>query len=401
MKFNTETIFRIFFHLGCAIATIFCTFQCYRKYRKDESSYEINYQRFHKEIEDVYPSISMCFSMPFTQEKLNRYAHGITALNYSDFIMGLEEWKEVDPNHYNDVTMQISDFLVSAVIDGRSLGKFNMNSTLSFENISVLGFNVRMNWFLNCFSINFPNQNRNLINGVLIKIKNNIFPNSTRPMDGWVTPFGLSMFYHLPNQILRSHSTRKSMWPKVSEEMKNKYSPIVYISSIEVIVRRQREYRNCLEFSNYDHMLIEEIMMEENCKPPYWNSTQDIPICKTSKDLKRISEGVWAKFFGSIPVTPPCSEIKSITFEYDDTETWAQYAIDDELLFQIFFRDASFKKIIERRDYDIQDLFGDIGGYVGLFLGYALVNIPGFFVRLKKSFKVSKMKQDVKILQRP
>ena len=49
--------------------------------------------------------------------------------------------------------------------------------------------------------------------------------------------------------------------------------------------------------------------------------------------------------------------------------------------------DDSFKQIKEKRDYEIQDMFGDIGGYIGLFLGYALLNIPGFFLTLSKLFK--------------
>ena len=103
------------------------------------------------------------------------------------------------------------------------------------------------------------------------------------------------------------------------------------------------------------------------------------------KTIEKISEEIWAKFFGSEIVTPPCTEIKSLHIEYEDTESWENIE-DDEMLIQIYFRDTSFKQIKEKRDYDIQDMFGDIGGYIGLFLGYALLHIPGFFLALSKVF---------------
>ena len=386
MKLSPWNVFQIFFHLGCLTATIFCTFNCFEKWNRDDSSYEINYQRFHKGITDVYPSVSLCFSMPFPQEKLDEFAKGISAQNYSDFIMGLKDSDKINRDIYDDVIMKKEELIVLSALDKRKLGKFELNETLSYDYITVIGFNVRMHWFLNCYTFNFPLEPNILINGILIKIKKDIFPNNTRPMDGWDTPFGLSMFHHLPNQILRSHSTRKSMWHKVPLSMKGHYSIIAYVSSMEVIARRQRKSRQCSEIENYDQSFLDAIMTSQMCKPPYWNSTQELPNCKTSRQLKKISEEIWATFFGSKIVTPPCTEIKSLQIEYEDTEAW-DFVEDDEMFIQVYFRDTSFKQIKEKRDYDIQDMFGDIGGYVGLFLGYALVNIPEFFLTLSKVFK--------------
>ena len=87
-------------------------------------------------------------------------------------------------------------------------------------------------------------------------------------------------------------------------------------------------------------------------------------------------------------VTPPCREIKRTTLEYVDTKPWKGWANADELLFSIFFRDSSFKNIKEIREYDVQDLFGNIGGYIGLFLGYALVNMPDCLITFFEIFQI-------------
>ena len=386
MKRILWKIFQIFFHLSCLFATLFCTYKCYLKYQRDDSSFQIDFKRFHEEKEDVYPSVSMCFSMPFLQEKLSAHAGVITAEDYSNYILGLKGGENLQLLNYDDIVLQKHDFYISSILDSRSTNTFNINQSLSSNNIYAIGLNVRLKWFLNCFTFNIPFMKHDAISGLLVIIKSNIFPNNDRPMDGWETPFGLSMYYHFPNQIFRSISTRKSNWPRVPKNLKGNYSTIAYVSSIEVLVRRQTEHRTCSVVENYDKLVIEEVMSLANCIPPYWNSTKNLPSCTTPKDLKNVSEEIWGRFFGSIRVNPPCTEIKRIDIEYEDSQTFTDLVQEDELLFQIYFRDISFKQITEKRDYETTDLFGDIGGYIGLFLGYALVNVPGFFMALVKCY---------------
>ena len=40
------------------------------------------------------------------------------------------------------------------------------------------------------------------------------------------------------------------------------------------------------------------------------------------------------------------------------------------------FTDTTYMEIEQVRDYGIQDVVGDVGGYLGLFLGFALLQIP-------------------------
>jgi len=44
-------------------------------------------------------------------------------------------------------------------------------------------------------------------------------------------------------------------------------------------------------------------------------------------------------------------------------------------------------KIFQVREFDEQDLYGNISGYIGFFLGYSLFQIPKFFRFLLRSLK--------------
>ena len=51
-----------------------------------------------------------------------------------------------------------------------------------------------------------------------------------------------------------------------------------------------------------------------------------------------------------------------------------------KLTITVHHRQTSFKEIEQIRAYNIRSLVGDMGGYMGLFLGYALLNFPSLFL---------------------
>lgn len=56
--------------------------------------------------------------------------------------------------------------------------------------------------------------------------------------------------------------------------------------------------------------------------------------------------------------------------------------MEDVIEFNIVFKDLKFKEIKENRAYDVKKLIGDVGGYIGLLLGYALLGLPEFMYRV-------------------
>ena len=51
---------------------------------------------------------------------------------------------------------------------------------------------------------------------------------------------------------------------------------------------------------------------------------------------------------------------------------------DNENMFQLFFRfqGDTYMKVTQTKAYDLQNLVGNAGGYMGLFLGVALIQLP-------------------------
>ena len=70
----------------------------------------------------------------------------------------------------------------------------------------------------------------------------------------------------------------------------------------------------------------------------------------------------------------PCRRLEKLQFgatEYDvETSTTPTITI------QLSYKDLTYKEIKKVRSYDTQTLIGNAGGYIGLFVGYALANFP-------------------------
>ena len=50
-------------------------------------------------------------------------------------------------------------------------------------------------------------------------------------------------------------------------------------------------------------------------------------------------------------------------------------------------RQTSFTDKIQTRGYTFDDVVGTVGGYIGMFLGYAMVQIPGSIALILNSMK--------------
>ena len=115
---------------------------------------------------------------------------------------------------------------------------------------------------------------------------------------------------------------------------------------------------------------------------PWWKEINDFPICKSKEEVKTFTK------FNVSSYVPACQSVEKILYayqEFDIVEDWTQEWLDEvHKAFEVMleFQDATYMEIHQVRDYSIQDVVGDIGGYLGLFLGFAILQIPEFLFRV-------------------
>ena len=70
--------------------------------------------------------------------------------------------------------------------------------------------------------------------------------------------------------------------------------------------------------------------------------------------------------------------------EFDTLGDWIDGWPEEADMFDVVleFQDDTYMEIQQLRRYGIQDIVGDIGGYLGLFLGFSLIQIPQLIFKI-------------------
>ena len=202
-----------------------------------------------------------------------------------------------------------------------------------------------------------------------------------------------------PGQQLTS-PTVESNWGKKGPT--TEYTMKFEVQNILVMKRRNKLQEHCeIDWNKNDNILINEILEDIKCTLPHWIINTTYPICQREQ-LKKI-DNMFRRLRHSIP---PCQAIEKILYTYEEAEglenfdetvaeSKKQFGIkyDFKDIFQIMltFQGTTYMEITQIRAYDGQSLIGNAGGYVGLFLGSALIQLPSaiqyFFNLTRKVFK--------------
>ena len=177
------------------------------------------------------------------------------------------------------------------------------------------------------------------------------------------------------------------------------------LKSMEVLRRRQKTQNQCYENDNYDRAIRDEIMKSAGCRPSYWASNLSIPICTTHESFKNlVSEHVdqAVRPNRTKQYIDPCVDIEKLQIDYVEEDiqigSWnykREHNEDDEwFMIEFLILTNKFKEIKQIRKYSVQSLVGNLGGYIGLCLGYALLNLPAVIMGIWKQMKQDEQPQD-------
>ena len=85
----------------------------------------------------------------------------------------------------------------------------------------------------------------------------------------------------------------------------------------------------------------------------------------------------WAPKKGEYPL--PCQTVENLSYEY--TENSGHDARNQSrFMVLVHYPNLKYRQITHVQEYDVENLFGNIGGYIGLFLGYSVINFPRFVI---------------------
>ena len=369
---QTWICFNTLWSILCLIATIFTITWQLMNYINGRDATIVEYKKFHNEKIDAYPSIGMCFSKAFNEEKLRVHGNEINRLSYSSFLSGGQKKlaKKMFQIDYDEVTLDFENFIIKYGLTTNSWKDIVLYDALNTEtNISLKmkpEFKTHSIFGIECFSIDIPYKPRQKLARAYVFLTTNVFPSGIRPSIGenplhddafMVTPY-------YPNQFYRQINVAQRNWPVRDQNSSKAYMMEFNVRNVEVLENRNKYHEPCIEgIPDFDDQIPKWIIERIGCKPPYWKSLKSsLPLCSTLEQVRNARDMVFSALFGTLETANytgllPCRSLEKIQYDARDID----FSSDEnnsyvKLLFN--FREFTYKEVKSVRGMDLQALVG-------------------------------------------
>ena len=376
------------FYLCCYSVTIALFIIGIFKYVKNDDLCEISFKPFNEEIYSSYPSFTFCISNPFNESQLKKY--GMNKSTYSSILLGGEFNDTVLKVDFDEVSFNLRKLIVGTQVTLNQQDQDEIQHLELFDTSdTVIATDKRI---FKCLTFNMPSQTGDQLHYASVAIQDSMFQSISED---------LFILFHYPKQMFRPVVANKWSWPERSKSS-NLYSRVFTLKSMEVLHRRNKANEPCKYYSNYDDSFKSAMIERAKCRPPYWISKKNLSMCNDQHKMRLIASDIYTEGIRGTKkskyIAKPCVDMQKLLFSFDQNDITLDYlkavsprldtsTNDSIMLFIIDFIEPNFKEIKQVKAFGIESLIGNVGGYIGLFLGFSIIQLPIFFAQVKRQFR--------------
>ena len=408
MASKTYLAFNCLFHLICISLGIYWSTMLVFRYMENEDTPKISYRKFHETLEDSYPEFTICFRQSNPDDTIykERYLqeHSLDETKYQKYLRGDGGfWKK---KQLVNLTSEI-DF-GTATLGVKKLIPF-YNATYHDGSYLEGQFTV--------FNVTYQVPSRKCFTrrSDAIQSLSGLF---RERMVLNLNSAAARIYVHYPNQVLRSvfgkgvawksifSLNRDMLWEtsedgKTSTKIKQNGFEL-QLSQINVIKRRPNGKIPCNPDVSDDTRLWKEILQRAGCIPPYWKQINEggnnLQLCGAKDDFEEIvymaEKSNQDKKDILASVGTPCNEMRTRVDLKPVTPFLNDYKMKaNETFVRILYMTDDYQELRNVRDFDKEMLWSNIGGFIGIFAGYGLLQVLIGILDIIAYFKPSKSKQ--------
>ena len=375
--------------LLCFSVVLYLTIKEIIRYSNNDDSSSIAFKKFSASPKDKYPVITFCFygkySSIYKQDKLAKA--GMSISQYWYLITGHKEANASEISslpEFSSVTIKLRELTKKFNSKNEKDGYINgwsVNDTRKppSENNTLLPLLETSFWpfqtsYQNPDQVCFSQHNK--FEKGMIKLIDYLQLDDVMLTDLPDTGF-LYIYIHYPGHAIRTLGKEVYSVRLTSQYVKKRM--VIRISGVTMLRRRTDARIPCnASLENEDNEYQKRIIRKVGCVPPYWVSshppTSRFRRCTSTSEL---SKAYNHSRFGSVKQSleendPPCEEMTV------STSVDLQYGNDLNMNFQ--YRTDQYLEIKNKRDFGVTNLWSSVGGFVGIFLGYSLLQLPEIII---------------------
>ena len=146
-----------------------------------------------------------------------------------------------------------------------------------------------------------------------------------------------------------------------------------------VLRKRSVKTKPCMEnIDDYDLYFQEAVSREIGCIPPFWSyrikENLQLEECTSLEKLREVRD-IISNFHRNVHTDfqRPCLDMfNSIVWYW--TKQWTQN--ENFSFVEILYVDKYYEEITQVEEFGFQDFWANLGGFIGIFLGYSMMQIP-------------------------
>ena len=351
--------FRVCFCAICIVTVTFMVGYWFHKYQiEDRDIGVVDYKSFEEANEVEFPIPYICFADPFIKKKLTEIDPDINETTYIEYLKG----ERFDPSFqnvdYQNVTLNLNDYFLSA--REKSLNESELKkSNLSFIHKEIFSGVFYYGVFAKCFSFENELKQNHHIQKISLRYNTTKLINDLGASEESELNLYYSIYY--PDQFLLQLI---SPW-QLSMGLDD-YALTVWIDDLELLKRRSSWKKRCTRTEKpFDELVLSKHVETVGCKPPYINSQGTFPTCNSQEKIK---EAIYEfKSIRNKYYPKACTRTSKIAFHQ---QGW-KHSEDEEVDYWdlTIAYPEEVRLITQSKEVDVHTLIGNIGGYIGLFLG--------------------------------
>ena len=353
MRMKVFEIVQNLFKFSC-FTTVICMVSLWvHKYMQDGDLCLVDYKALENTVDLEFPDVSLCFLLEnaFIQDKLTDL--NTTTWNYIHHLWGNLFNENLTKIDYNEVTLNLQDYYERTVVTYRN-GTHNLSQSADVS-IHETTNDFTMGLFRKCFTIDTTNVNMDNAKSLSHVFSRELFQSYIKSKIGKV----IAMVHH-QDQLLLGDS-----FDFLSDDRNgsNSIHMGIFIEKVEILRRRNKRKEPCsTSLRNWDQLAQLRYTKDVGCSAPYQKSLENIATCSTQNKMKE-----WSNFSPLAKIQKdyqPCQGIPRVDFELSKD----LISFEDSFMLTAVYPNQ-VKIVTQSRAVDVNALIGNIGGYIGLFLG--------------------------------
>ena len=380
------------FFIICIVLALYMAVLEAERFIKNEDTTTIDFKRYDSSSGNMYPAVTFCFFSRvgeiFDEEYL-RKNFGIDGKAYKDCSMGScsneKEFQNITSINFDEVLIKPVKFIeaistkMTNVLEKTRWKRKKKSSDLPMYKTHQSPKDL-------CYTLLDDLDHRIFKEEDQIKIDLAYLKTVSKDK---INRLNIEIFTHYHGQFYRDKTPILRMAINDIDETANRL--MISLSQVEIIRRRPDANIPCdpNHNSDDDYLWRNATLSLLGCLPSFWktfaNELSTLPACNSSSQLK--------KFFlqpkhGEVDnlsdldknitslYTPPCDEMSLTTSFYNKKYNVGGRRKSKVLAIRVFYPKTAFKEIVNRRAFNFETFWSSVGGFVGIFLGYSLLQLP-------------------------